>query len=394
MIAGSLVVASPSVLHFFISAGGTVRTASVVVSLFALVTLHAAFRSMSRIAWSGATLLGSITVASHPITALFYLSGALGLFAQYGREKEAIKYSLGASIAAFLLTSPWWFTAVNYHGIETVLSATGTHGGLGQGPSVSILIDRVSPIYSDIFVLFTVIGVLVAAIRNDISLLIWLILTAALTTRARYVAIPTGLALASVLWLFVAPPVRRLVAGAGDFTVSNIQVAGYVLAACFLFAVVVPTVTVGTSYVQKPPEGKMVVTLDHEIVTAADWAEKNTGPRTEYVVVSDAAEWWPYLADRTTVIMPWGAEWLGQDIRSKHLRYRDRLNACRESFCFRSVVSDAGGTDYLVVPKGGFSVGTRWKRMPHHTVEQLSDSDWTTTVYQNDGVIIFRVRNT
>ena len=50
--------------------------------------------------------------------------------------------------------------------------------------------------------------------------------------------------------------------------------------------------------------------VDRADLQAMAWTRRNTPPEAAFVVAGDAAEWFPFLAERTSLASPWGPEWL------------------------------------------------------------------------------------
>ncbi|ODR80923.1 hypothetical protein BG842_00525 [Haladaptatus sp. W1] len=46
--------------------------------------------------------------------------------------------------------------------------------------------------------------------------------------------------------------------------------------------------------------------VDEQDYAAMQWTQRNINQSSEFIVIGDAAEWFPYLANRTNVVGPWG----------------------------------------------------------------------------------------
>ncbi|MFC6736874.1 hypothetical protein ACFQEQ_11575, partial [Halolamina salina] len=131
--------------------------------------------------------------------------------------------------------------------------------------------------------------------------------------------------------------------------------------------------------------------LDDEDVAAMEWAERETAPDATFVVLGDAAEWFPALADRTILVGPWGVEWRGPDAYTAQLESFEAISRCDSAACVEAELAAAGvDPEYVYLPKGAYTV----RGHPEVTFGTLDRSfaaspDWERA-YENDGVVVYR----
>jgi hypothetical protein len=122
------------------------------------------------------------------------------------------------------------------------------------------------------------------------------------------------------------------------------------------------------------------------------WVRTNTGPGAEFVVIGDAAEWFPVLADRPILLGHWGVEWEGTRAYRRQLSLYEHVSTCRTEACVTGTMEAAGvEPEYLYVPKGPYTVRGDAHRSSAGLVRSLVDAGAYRLVHENEGVAVFRV---
>jgi hypothetical protein len=133
--------------------------------------------------------------------------------------------------------------------------------------------------------------------------------------------------------------------------------------------------------------------IDDSDLEAMEWVRTNTEPDAQFVVLGDAAEWFPLFTDRTIEIGPWGVEWKGHAKYQYQLGLYNHISTCDTESCVtRSLVLSGTHVDYLYVPKDTFTVRGMMKTQSPQLKETLLESDRYKLVYENEGVMIFEVK--
>lgn len=135
--------------------------------------------------------------------------------------------------------------------------------------------------------------------------------------------------------------------------------------------------------------------VDGDDVQAAEWVRSQTPPNSTFVVIGDAAEWFPMLADRTSLVAARGSEWDGSAPYARQRQLRSELSECLSAQCVTGTLAGAGlYPDYVYLPRDGYVdpvhrtlAPLRWSLLRN----DLERSPKYEIVYRNDGVAIARV---
>ncbi len=378
--AGVAVALNPQLLQWHVSAGGVVRAFAFCYALTAIYAGYRAFEYGSRRALAVGALAFGATVLTHPTYSLFVVVSYLLLWAVRDPSLPGLLRGAAVGFGGTVVAAPWllWVTAT--HGIDVLTGAAGTHGGIGGGATTIGLSATLLPLLGA--------GYLLVA-RRDWFLAAWAAAAELLFAQPRF-AFTVGSVIAAVVGVDVA---RRLPALAGEVSlpslgpVSRREVAA---AGCLLLASVA-----GGAYLshemtlQSDPSSPEF--LDEADVEAMAWAEAETRPDATFVVLGDAAEWFPALADRTMLVGPWGVEWRGPTAYETQLSTFEAVSTCDDADCVeRGVASVGANPEYVYLPKGAYTV----RGHPEVTFGSLERSfaasaDWERA-YENDGVVVFR----
>jgi len=374
--AGLLVALNPQILEWHVSAGGLVRAPAF---LFALVGAYAGlglFRD-GESRWLAVGLLTFLLVVlTHPTYTLFFVATYLVFWAGYDRTPRGLARGAVVGLGGLALAAPWWATVASVHGPAVFARAAGTHGGVGGGLLAAI--ESLSP-WSVVVLIAG--GALVAAGQRVVPA--WLVAAELLFEQPRF-AYTVG---AFVLVGAAVVAAERLSTGVvGDPAARR----RFALAAL----VVGSAVGVGALGYEfaRPADETTPAFVDDDDVAAMEWAASETPDDAAFVVLGDAAEWFPAVADRTILLSPWGMEWRGPDAYLRHLGAFENASACDSAACVEewSATVDAD-PDYLYVPRGGYRVrGDRF--VASGALERsLEASGRYEQVFENEGVVVYRV---
>ena len=371
--AALLVAVNPQALEWHISAGGLVRAPAF---LFALCGAYAAlriFRDRDR-AWVPVGLLAVLLVAlTHPTYTIFTVSTYLVFWAGCDRSMSGLLRGAVVGFGALTLATPWLLAVVSTHGVGVFSGAAGTHGGIGGG---LYRLRAWGPTWA------------VVPVVAGVGLL---------ATKRRVLGLWTG-----VVWLLFAQPRFALVVG----SITVVAVVAVVADEGYLQGVAdaAPQVAVAALLVVSavglggiayefagPDDGTTPEFVDDADVAAMEWAESETRPTATFVVLGDAAEWFPVVADRTILVSPWGAEWRGPDTYEPQLRAFREGSHCDNVSCAERTMADIGaGPDYVYLPRGGYTVRGGYRWADGSLVDSFDNSSGYERAFENDGVVLFR----
>ncbi|GAA0241059.1 hypothetical protein ACFFQF_31130 [Haladaptatus pallidirubidus] len=132
--------------------------------------------------------------------------------------------------------------------------------------------------------------------------------------------------------------------------------------------------------------------MDDDDKAAMEWIQENTASDSNFVVLGDAAEWFPLMTDRAILVGPWGVEWEGHENYRHHLGLYKRLSRCPGKACLtkKMIANDVNPT-YIYVPKNHYTVRGIDEYQKPWLRGQMVDSDRYRLVYENEGAMVFRI---
>lgn len=373
--AASVAVAvNPQLLQWHISAGGVVR---VFAFLYAMTAIYAGYHAFARGSRRAVTLgiIGfGVTLLSHPTYALFVVVSYLLMWGFYDRSSTGFAKGAIVGFGGAVIAFPWLAWVVSTHGPGVLAAAAGTHGGVGggaptlqEGLSLTLL-----PLAGAIYLFF---------VRRDAFLLGWTATTVLVFAQPRFVFTVGAFVVAAIgadVGRRIAPIVESTDTRAG-LAAASLVLASVVGGAYLFHEMTLPTDPSTPEY------------LDSEALDAMTWAAAETPTDATFVVVGDAAEWFPALSDRTILIGPWGIEWRDPGAYDRQLGAFETVSRCQSVDCIESVFgSNDGAPDYVYVPKGRYTVRGE-SIVQFGTLERSFERSPTwETAYENDGVVVYR----
>lgn len=374
-----LIAVYPQVLEWHISAGGVVRAPAFLLSVAGLAVGVRLFSTDgSRRLLAAAVVLFGLTVLVHPTYTLFFGFGYLVLWAGLDRTVDGLGRGVIVAAGGVALAAPWWLTVASFHGFEVFTAAAGSHGGVGsgaahllaEGPSTQSLVP--------------IAGGLVLLAFGHALLPAWLAVLELALVQSRFSY--------AVGWIVVVAAAEELV---GARVRAGIAAVPPRRATAVVIAVAVVSASIGVGYLaydfSAGDDDSTPAFVDDDDVAAMTWAERETAPGATFVVLGDAAEWFPAVTHRTILVGPWGAEWQSPATYERQLAAYVNASTCEAPDCLAAWLAtvDADPT-YLYVPREQYTV--RGDRTTNATLlaERLRSTEGYTVAYENEGVVIFR----
>ncbi|MFW6384888.1 MAG: hypothetical protein ACOCY7_01995 [Halodesulfurarchaeum sp.] len=379
---------APPVLQWHLSSGGIVRAPAMLLTLVGTYTGLKLFRTGERRWLVSSTVLWGLVLLSHPVYTTFFGWTYILFFFVFDRTRAGVIRGAAVAVGGFVLASPWWTSVISRHGIDVFLAASNSRSTLGGGihrlvtqfvwPLQSV--DAILPFY-----LFAFAGTVYAAHRRRWVLPIWLVSVSYLIGKHRFIFV-SGSMLAAIFVFEVVFPLARQVGEALDR--ERIVVGGVTV------LLVVGSTGVGVAYAGSAIDTnhqtsttmpKTVGVADEEAMT---WVRSQTDPSASFVVVGDAAEWFPYYSKRTIHVSPWGTEWTDRFDREVDLFLS--MSTCHSLYCLEPKIRAAQGTpQYLYVPTREYTVRGQEQSPRGVVIDALLRSEEYDLRYANRGVMIF-----
>lgn len=426
-LATFLVAISPPVLQWHISAGGIVRAPAALFTVAGLYTGLRLFRESGRQWLIASLVLFALTILTHPVYTVFFVVSYLWLFASFSRSARGLVDGGVVGLGGLGLTMPWWGRTIDRFGLDIFTGAAGTHGGIGnQLPELANLFTANLPLMGPqslntvsrsgvllnvkphlfnlsssgtlllfgwfLFILGSTAHLSInnelRASRENLFLTGWLLLSMGLVSKLRFSFLIGAIIFSIVLVEYGIPAFHR---------VSPESMDRGTVAIGFMLLIGVLGLTIGGLYAGSNLDSHAGSTsqpqfIDDADIAAMEWAKSSTDPMAQFVVMGDAAEWFPYWTHRRILMGPWGIEWLGHDAYQRHLRQYNRISTCQHEACVTSTLMDSNvNPDYLYVPASQYTVRGMETQPSPFLREELIQSEHYRLVHENEGVMIFAV---
>ncbi|KYH27823.1 hypothetical protein HAPAU_04950 [Halalkalicoccus paucihalophilus] len=375
---------APQITRWHISGGGAVRSPAVLFLLIGLYVGVRLFKTGDR-RWilPGAVLYG-LTMLTHPVQMAYFGISYLVLFAAFDRSVRGLLHGAGVALGGAIVGAPWWLYVIRTYGAGTILSASNTHGGLGitelDAVLEAVVLFNDAGFPSEILIASTALaGAVYALTKRRYVLPAWFVVTIITITQVRFAYIPgamlIGMAVVGAVVPWLAEVVPRRLGRADGETVTTVALAALILSTTWFGALYV---TGDPPFEQRNSLGAYV---DDDDIEAMEWAARETPPDAQFVVLDNAAEWFPFVADRTSLTVWWGAEWTTQERYERQHALHDDLAACDDAACVNETTEEYDiDPDYVYVDNDRFD--DRRSMVEHERYE---------LAYANDGVTVFRV---
>ena len=384
-----LAVAAPT-LQWHLSAGGFVRTPAFLLAVTGCYAGVRLFRS-GEVRWLVlGTLLFGLTVLTHPVYTVFFGVSYLLFYAAFDRTLRGLL--LGAVVAGggLALAAPWWLQILGTHGPDAFTAAAGTHSGLFGG--VHRLVDQFGyTLVTDpplpVFFVVAYAGVAQFLLERRFLLPSWLVVPAVVIGKERFQFVAGAMMGAVFLYEGFRSITRRRFPASESRRAAHVLLAGAILVA----------VAVGTIYAAGAiPWAHAGDSSQPQFVDAADreamsWVANGTEPDAAFVVLGDAAEWFPLFADRTILVGPWGVEWTTPERYEHQLSLYRTVSECDSARCLTAALSSHGvDPDYVYVPRGEYTVRGFEENGTRELHRTLRRSGAYVRVFENEGVVVYR----
>ncbi len=316
VVATFLYAVLPASYTWQIMGGGVTRSLAWLLSIFGLFYFlrYTKSRKASDLIWF--TLFTTLTTLTHLEMVWFLALSYLTVYLFFDRTWRGFRDLVIAALSTLLLTCPWWIAILRIHGWQTFAAAFSTGGFTLSSPIAFILSMGGADKMSLSFISFlAVLGVFILAREKNWFVFIWLLVLIFLDPRSsqRIAVLPIAM-LASVslvtffIWLARNPNEINRQNGAEILLQKPVSVVFLVFLIYALFMNVYSLYS-GGSYIQY---------LNKENRDAMVWVKENTPTESKFLVLdfpygwfSDmAAEWFPALTERKSILTVQGLEWL------------------------------------------------------------------------------------
>lgn len=320
----------PPSFTWLIMGGGVTRALASFLSLLTLSRIYHLYIKRSKGNILITAILASLTILSHPETALHTAIGALILFLFFGRNKIAFLKSIIVLTLILIITSPWWVTVISNHGFSPFVAA-GQTGWYTSDSIINLLTFDIS--YENglqTIGVFSFVGIFWNLSKKRYIFPIWFILLYVCDPRnapqdlTPLMAILSSTVLFEVFRVFSKhrPREESVIKPPLDHPIVKFFFA--ILVCQWIFSSMATTSYVGY---------KTVLTQDDH--DAFEWVKNNTVANSSFFILSGnsplmdpISEWFPALTNRRSVNTIQGHEWLKDENFGKNLESSSKAQDC------------------------------------------------------------------
>ncbi|MBW3629617.1 MAG: hypothetical protein KY464_09985 [Gemmatimonadetes bacterium] len=393
----------PTTFTWPIMGGGLTRS---VGFLFAILALQQSYLLYTRRSWRYvplATLFCGLTVLSHLGTVPFLAFSIAFFFVARGRHWHGLVSSIVVALGTLAVSAPWWATILGRHGVDPFLAAKASGGSAFSTYAsirsfvVGLLNLMMGSTYEPMFpvlLTLTLVGVFIALAGGRYLLPAWwavIVLTehrAGAQLSSLPIAMLAGIGAVEAL----IPAVARARTNRGDmkagatlqggrkwWLLPSYRVPGGLPVLVLAFLVAYASLA-ALAPLKKGPSalvgaGRALESLAPEDRAAMRWVARKTSPASRFLVITGSgwepkivwawgarsgwaddrvSEWFPVLAERTSVATVQGSEWFPGDAFAKSIHSYEAVQRCANwtSECLDEWSAEAGRTfTHVYVPK-------------------------------------------
>ena len=317
---------------WMITGGGITRALGFLLAIVALGIAWRLLRSPEHRWWTAGMLglVGGLTVLAHPQAGVFMAASILVFLPWAHGWRPAGMRVLVAGLIGLVVVIPWLVAIVGRHGLDPLLAAVSTGGGMAEGILLLLSFRFTELPVFDIIGIGAIVGAVVALGRRDVMLPIWLAVIWIVDSRAGWTfsMVPVAMLAAYLLqslrsdWLPVA----------GASPIADVRRHPW-------WALGVPAVLIGlimANYLSglSPSSPLHAVSVDHR--SAMEWAGEQTGADATFAVVTGSriwqidavSEWFPVLSGGRSVATVQGYEWVGSEDWTRQQEAYGDLQIC------------------------------------------------------------------
>jgi hypothetical protein len=403
VVAAAAFALMPHSYMWLIVGGGVTRSLGLLLALVALQQGIRMLRMHRAVHVLTTAMLGGLTLLSHPQAAVFLVVSLLALLAFHvfrGRGATAIAQLALAGLGGLLVAGPWLLVVVANHGLQPILSAgrTALDPATGAGQLLGLTFTDATVL--DLIAALGVLGIVVGMARGQWMIPVWLMLTVLIDPRAgaTYATVPLAL---SVVPIFGELVERMIPTQGGSATLESESMPRLArtnrAASIMIILVLFVTLRTASRTAVDPASPLHGLAADH--VAAMDWVRSGVGKEAAFAVVTGRAwesdylsEWFPVLAERTSIATVQGSEWTGIETFLKRLAMYRQLQDCAAGTanCLESWIEGwhLSGA-YVFLPKGQLFGPSSPTDCCPALRETLLNSDRYLLVYDGPGASIF-----
>jgi len=302
---------TPNSYWWNIVGGGLTRSLGTLFFATTILCVHQMYQRRTKIWVVAAIISAAGSVLSHPAWAFYSVVASILLWWFYGRDRQGILYSMIVGLSVLILTSPWWFTVIQSHGIGALLNA----GAMAKSRllfwTVFFALSFTGE-YAPVIAILGMLGLFIHLARKDYFLAAWVLLTLFVDPRGGLPAVvfPFSMMASTALTDGVSLQLANTGIDWMDALKNN---SGRIFFGFFILLFVYNAYQISNTL--------SFQVLGAEERKAIEWAKTNTGVDEKFLILdeqgnpllSPLTEWFPALAQRRSIATIQGTEWLPEE---------------------------------------------------------------------------------
>jgi hypothetical protein len=307
----------------------------------------------------------ALTFLSHMEIGWFTTYSLALLWFFKGRTWKNFISSTIIAAGAFIATSPYWLQVMQHHSLQPFLA--GLFSG-GYSPFISVFelfyFNFTEELIFPILATIALIGVVIALIRREYLLPVWLLMNAILDARSvnRSDVIPAAMLISIGIVDGAFFLIRKYTKSKNDQNGNLEGTAGLFTRSGILIIYILCIQVALTAYLARFTDQALTHVLSRDNREALIWIKENTPSDAKFISLPSSkswetdtvGEWFPTLAERTNLLTVQGSEWQPD--------YRDRIAKFREistlmadgELNVRTLMRDFPQADFLFLPVSSF----------------------------------------
>jgi hypothetical protein len=385
---------TPNSYWWNIVGGGLTRSLGTFFFTATLLCVHQMYQRRTK-AWVVAAIISAAgSVLSHPAWALHAIVASILLFWFFGKDKQGIVLSAIVALGVLVLTSPWWMTVLQHHGLTALINASQvTHSRLLFWTVFFAL--SFTGEYTPVIAVFGIIGFFMYFAKKDYFLIMWVLLCLFIDPRGGLpVSIfPFSIMAVTVFTDGIAP--RLLSANTGTPSPELWMDALKIISGKLFFGFFILLFVYNAFQVSN--------TLSHQVlgaeeIKAIEWVREKTNSNSRFLIfdeqgnplLSPLTEWFPALAERRSIATIQGTEWLaGKNHYNNQYTVIMDIHQClyREVECIYKLQDGLPDQYDYILLSSNYQEGNN-VRLPLFV--SLDESPGFTLVYESSAIQIFQ----
>ena len=324
---------TPNSYWWDIVGGGLTRSTGTLFFIITTISAYQMYRGKKTI-WVIATIIsGAFVVLSHLSWALQSAAVVALLWIFWGRNKQGTVNSVIVVVGILLLTSPWWVTILQRHGIWAFLQAGQVNHSRWLSWTILFALSFTGE-YTPVIAVFALTGLFIHLGKKEYFFPLWAIVCLVVDPRGGPPAsiFPFTIMAMTTITDGIAPLLFNIEASdqSSDTWMRSLNgIVGRLFFGFFIILFLYNAYSVSD-------------TLSYQVVgaeefKAIEWVKSNTNVTDRFLILDEQGnpllspftEWFPALAFRRSVATIQGAEWLGGDRHyNKQLSVITNIHGC------------------------------------------------------------------